>query len=242
MPRAARANPDKIPPPVPALSFRMDLPHGRCVALAIPEEGVTPGLLAGLDPEEVSFLSGLPSGRQSSFAAGRAALRAAIADLGLPLAPILPDERGAPRLPAGVLGSISHKWRLAVALAAPIDERRDCALGVDLEEERAFRFDISRRVLTSDELADIAPFTEPERTRAVLSRFCLKEAFYKAANGFVGRTIGFHEVAVTAIEADGRARFSGDLLSDPAPLIAQGWVGQPHPGYILASVAACRRG
>ena len=76
-------------------------------------------LLARLDPEERRFLAGLPEGRQASFAAGRAALRAALGDLGLPLAPLLPDGRGGPRLPPGALGSISHKRRLAVALAAP---------------------------------------------------------------------------------------------------------------------------
>ena len=188
---------------------------------------------------EIAFLRALPEPRQASFAAGRVALRAAIADLGLPLAPILPDERGGPRLPAGVLGSISHKRRLAVGLAAAGASDR-CALGVDLEEERAFRYDISRRVLTPEEQTEIASLTEPERTRAVLHRFCLKEAFYKAANGFVGRMITFQEVAVAAIDPAGTARFSGRLFAEH-PLDAQGWVGQPQPGYILGSVSACRR-
>ena len=181
---------------------------------------------------------GCRRGGGGAFAAGRAALRIAIAELGLPLAPILSEARGGPRLPAGVLGSISHKRRLAVALAAAAGASGACALGVDLEEERAFRFDISRRVLTPEELTDIGSLTEPERTRAVLARFCLKEAFYKAANGFAGRMIAFQEVAVAAISADGNARFAGRFFAEQ-PLVAQGWVGQPHPGYILGSVSAC---
>jgi 4'-phosphopantetheinyl transferase EntD len=216
-----------------ASTFRLDLPHGRCVGIAIQEGEPTAELLAALDPEERAFLVALPPLRQPSFAAGRAALRAAIADLGLPLAPLLPGGRGGPRLPAGVMGSISHKRRLAVALAAPADG--DAALGVDLEEARPFRIDISRRVLTPEEQAAVLPLTEPGRTSAVLARFCLKEAFYKAANGFVGRLISFQEVAIASIAPDGRAAFSGSLLA-ALPLQAEGWVGQPHPGYVVASV------
>ena len=74
---------------------------------------------------------------------------------------------------------------------------------------RPFRIDISRRVLTPGELAAAGALPEPARTAAIRARFCLKEAFYKAANGFVGRTISFQEVAVAAITPDGRARFEG---------------------------------
>jgi enterobactin synthetase component D len=216
-------------------AFRLDLPHGRCVGVEIPDGDLPAELLAALDPEERALLATLPPTRQASFAAGRAALRGAIADLGLPLAPLLPEGRGGPRLPAGVIGSISHKRRLAVALAAPAQGQG--ALGVDLEEARPFRIDISRRVLTPGEQADVAALSEPGRTSAVLARFCLKEAFYKAANGFVGRLISFQEVAVAAIDAGGRATFSGPLFA-AHPLAVDGWVGQPWPGYIVASVIA----
>jgi 4'-phosphopantetheinyl transferase EntD len=231
-----------------ACAFRLDLPHGRCVGVEISPHAPPPDQLAALDPQERAFLATLPPARQPSFAAGRTALRAALGDLGLPLAPLLPGPRGAPRLPPGALGSISHKQHLAVALAASTPAApvatplapADCALGVDLEEERPFRIDISRRVLTPGEREALRSLPEPERTAALRDRFCLKEAFYKAANIFVPRTISFQEVAVAAVGADGRARFEGSFL-DAHPLLADGWVGRPHPGYRIASVSVCRR-
>ncbi len=231
------AAPEGAPAPSqPEPLLHLDLPHGRCIGVPVPAGEPDAALLARLDPEEVAFLAGLPEGRRATFAAGRAALRAALGDLGLPLGPLLPDGRGGPRLPAGVLGSISHKRRLAVALAAAAPPGR-CALGIDLEEARPFRIDISRRVLTPDELATVAALPEGERTLAVLARFCLKEAFYKAANAFVGRTISFQEVAVAAIDRDGRATFAGPLLARGG-LTAEGWVGQPLAGYLLATATA----
>ncbi len=215
-----------------AVAFRLDLPHGRCVGVAINEGGPPAEQLAALDPQERTYLAGLPPGRQGSFAAGRLALRVALSELGIPLAPILPDGRGAPTLPAGAVGSISHKRRLAIALAA---RAPGLALGVDLEEDRPFRIDISRRVLTPPELAEVQALAEPARTSAVLDRFCLKEAFYKAANRLVPRTISFQEVAVVAIDPDGQASFAGSFL-DAHPLLPAGWVGRPHPGHVMASV------
>jgi 4'-phosphopantetheinyl transferase EntD len=279
-----------------ALAFRLDLPHGRCVGVAIPEgphpyplpasrgEGkqgavgggrvgtasaaLDPDLLAALDPQERAHLATLGPAAQHSFAAGRAALRAALADLNLPLAPILPGPRGAPQLPPGAAGSISHKPRLAVALAAtapttitptapgsaswlpsprglPRGEGKGegrppppCFLGIDLEELRPFRIDISRRVLTPAEQAAVQALPDPERTPALLARFCLKEAFYKAANQLVGRMIGFQEVAVTDLASDGTARFGGPFF-EAHPLHAEGWVGTPQEGYLLATARVC---
>jgi enterobactin synthetase component D len=217
-------------------AFRLDLPHGRCVGVAIADGDVPGERLAVLDPQERSLMEELSPAQQAPFAAGRAALRAAISDLGLPLAPLLRDPRGAPRLPPGVLGSISHKRRLAVALAAVAPAGGPvCALGVDLEELRPLRFDISRRVLTPEERAGVQALPEAERTFALLARFSLKEAFYKAANGFVGRLIGFQEVAIAALDPGGVAGFTGPFLQTE-PLAAEGWVGQPIAGYLVASV------
>ena len=63
----------------------------------------------------------------------------------------------------------------------------------------------------------------------MLARFCLKEAFYKAANGFVGRMISFQEVAVAAIDGDGRAVFRARSWRRTR-WPRDGWVGQPLAG------------
>jgi 4'-phosphopantetheinyl transferase EntD len=217
-----------------------DLPHGRCVAVAIPAE-VTAELLARLHPEERRHLAGLPEGRQPSFAAGRAALRTALTELGLPSEALLPDERGAPSLPAGVLGSISHKRTLAIALAAHAPGDAAAALGVDLEEDRPLRVDISRRVLTEGERRTLAQATVEQRDRDLIRRFSLKEAFYKAVNPFVRGYVSFHDVEVTGIDGDGRAGFAAALL-EQRKLVAEGWVGLPISGFTVASVLIEGRG
>src|SRR4051812_43096878 len=86
--------------------FRRDLPHGRCVGVAIPDD-VPDSTLAALRPEERAFAEALTAARRPSWVAGRVALRAALDDLGLESGPLLVTDRGAPLLSAGVLGSIS---------------------------------------------------------------------------------------------------------------------------------------
>lgn len=183
--------------------FRLELPQGLCLGVPVPET-ITPGVLADLDPEERAFLAQLGPNRQRTFAAGRLALRAALRELGLPDGPVLPDERGAPRLPVGALGSISHKRTLAVALAAPASEQ-GWALGVDLEEDRPLRVDIARRVLTEQERVPLEGLDPHERSHQVLARFSLKEAFYKAISGFVKRSVAFEEVVIEAATEPGPA-------------------------------------
>jgi phosphopantetheine--protein transferase-like protein len=219
------------------IAIRLELPQGLCLGVAVPEV-VTPALLERLHPEEARHLAGLPAARQVTFAAGRLALHAALHELGLPDAPVLPDARGAPRLPAGALGSISHKRGYAVALAAP-SSPEGWAIGVDLEEDRPPRIDISRRVLTDEELATLDALPDPERGRQVIRRFSLKEAFYKAVSGFVNRRVFFHEVAVEAVREGGPAALT--------PRLRDGFRCQVQAGLYLAAghivaVARVRRG
>jgi len=92
-----------------------------------------------LHEQEAALARSLPEARRDAFVAGRRALRAAIravapdrADLPLLLArPLLRTTRGAPTLPFGVRGSISHKRTRAIAMA---EAGTHGHLGVDLEE------------------------------------------------------------------------------------------------------------
>ncbi len=83
--------------------------------------------------------------RRRELVTGRTALHAAIGDRE---APILADDRGAPALPAGWVGSISHKGALAAAIAAPAG---DGWVGVDVERAAPSRVDIAGRILTPRE-------------------------------------------------------------------------------------------
>ena len=170
------------------VAFDLELDHGRCVGVRIPADD------APLVDEERAHASRLGPVRRRTWIAGRVALRAALARTGVEAGPILPDDRGAPRLPRGIAGSVSHKEGWAVALVSREDHAR---IGVDVEEDRARGRDVSSRVCTDEELVEIAGLDPDARGREVILRFSAKEAIYKALDPFVRRYVGFHEVSVT---------------------------------------------
>jgi phosphopantetheine--protein transferase-like protein len=153
----------------------------------------------------MDFLASLGPARRPTWIAGRVAMHAALMDLGLDASPILATQRGAPELPAGVTGSISHKRTLAVALAARLLD--GLSLGVDIEPIPAIpasltepswdnRPDISSRVMTPEELSVLATVPDSLRRREIVLHFSIKEALYKAINPLIGRYVSFQEATV----------------------------------------------
>jgi 4'-phosphopantetheinyl transferase EntD len=192
--------------------FAWELEHGLCVGVELPVED--DGLLL---PAERALAAEKKGARLPAWVGGRVAMRVAAARLGIALPPVGSDDRGAPVLPAGVLGSISHKADLAVALLGRDADPR-ARLGVDVEEDRPGKLDISGKVLRDEELDALASLGEPERGREVLLRFSLKEAVYKALDPFVRRYVGFKEVAVT-VSADGSAEVQPHLEAGEGPFV-----------------------
>ena len=180
--------------------FVLDLPFGTCVGVSLPADGAFE-LPAGLHPVETAFARALPEARRGGWVGGRFALRAALAAAGLEASePMLSTPRGAPLLPTGAVGSISHKRTIAVALCARQADPR-ATIGIDVEDLRPLRTDIASRVLTTEELA-VLPAEGPARDAAVLLAFSAKEAIYKALDPWVHRFVGFQEASV-AHAADG---------------------------------------
>jgi enterobactin synthetase component D len=193
--------------------FSLDLPHGRCVGVRISDE-TSADSLHSLHEDERAFAQTLAPGRRPSWIAGRLALRAAIGELGLSPGAILATDRGAPTLPDGVQGSISHKRTLAIGLAAL--RTADTRLGVDLEVDAALRVDIARRVLRPDELATLTDVSPEIRQREVLLRLSAKEAIYKALDPFVRRHVSFQEAEIH-LQDDGTTHASLFLTSNEGP-------------------------
>jgi enterobactin synthetase component D len=180
--------------------FLLELPFGICVGVALPEDGAFE-LPEVLHPLEAAFARARPEAQRAGWVGGRVALRAALAAVGVEAPePMLSTPRGAPILPPGALGSVSHKRALAVALCAREANPR-ATVGIDVEDLRPLRTDIASRVLTPDELAVIPP-SGFERDAAVLLRFSAKEAIYKALDPWVQRFVGFDE-AIVARAPDG---------------------------------------
>jgi enterobactin synthetase component D len=181
--------------------FDLQLLHGRAVALAIPGDDALDALAAILEPAELDLAREWAPARRRTWVAGRAALRTALQRSALPAPAVLSDDRGAPILPPGVLGSVSHKEDVAVALVVPASDPAT-HIGVDVEPDGPLRFDVSRKVLTRQEQAELAILPDAERLAEVRLRFSAKEAVYKALDPFVRRYVGFHEVSVRP-RADG---------------------------------------
>lgn len=216
-----------------AIAFHHATPHGILAAVHLPDssEPVPTPVLDRLHPAEAAQARTLGGYRQVSFVGGRLALAAAVSWAGAPVGPILPDDRGAPRLPRGWTGSVSHKRTLAVGMIA---RDVDGTLGCDLEDYGPPREGIAERVLRPEELDEVMRLPAERRWISILLRFSLKEALYKALDPHVRRWVGFHEVAVHP-ELQGRARLSLHLAAGEGPFEASARYDWLH-GRVLTSV------
>lgn len=196
------------------IAFDWGLEHGRCVGVRLTESDEAIDALADsvLLPEERAFAAKLVALRRRSWVGGRVAIRQALTLAGFDAPPVLADARGAPLLPAGIVGSVSHKEALAVALVA----RGPARIGVDVEVDGGLRQDISSHVLTEAEETELAPLLGAVRAREVVLRFSAKEAIYKALDPFVRRYVGFKEVAVRPLP-DGHGAVHAHLPATEGP-------------------------
>jgi enterobactin synthetase component D len=209
------------------------LKHGTLVMISA--DSLPQDLSVLLHRAELEFANTLGPGRKHTWIMGRASLRHAVRTLiGDPPA-LLVDHRGAPLVPDGLAGSISHKSEKAAALVALSSD--GSKVGLDIEHAVASRRDISSRILCDDELDQLREIAPSERGRAVTLRFSIKEAIYKAIDPFVQRYVGFREVAL---------QWSGDKVTVP-PLALDGhWFSvevtwQELSGFWI-STALARRG
>ena len=194
------------------------LPVGVASAEAF---GDPPGLV--LFPEEEALIARAVDKRRREFTTARACARNALAALGVPPAPILPGERGAPQWPPGIVGSITHcaGYRAAAAVRA-------CdvlTIGLDAEPDEALPGGVLEAVSLPGErerlrdLAAAAPGTCWDRLL-----FCAKEATYKAWFPLARGCLGFEEADISINATDGT--FESRLLV-PAPDVG----GSPLTGF-----------
>lgn len=163
------------------------------------------GVSAPLFAEEAEATRKMVEKRHREFAAGRAAARAAMADLSLPPVAIPMGHDRAPIWPEGLCGSISHCAGAAVALVAPLD--RAATLGIDIEDDTPLDADLWPDILTAQEVDWLMRQPEPARGRHAKAIFSAKEAVYKAQYPLTGRMLRFQDVVIHA----GSEVFSADL-------------------------------
>jgi 4'-phosphopantetheinyl transferase EntD len=164
-----------------------------------------------LYPEEEALVARAVERRRREFATVRRCARAALAELGLPAAPILRGERGAPQWPPDVVGSMTHcEGYRAAAVAYESDV---WTLGLDAEVNEPLPHGVLRPVARAEELPWLRELTATA-PHVCWDRllFSAKESVYKAWFPLTRRWLGFEEAVIIPDAADGT--FTARLLTE----------------------------
>jgi len=207
--------------------------HGVLAAVHIPDspDPVSEDVLSRLQPDERTLANEMRAYRQVSWTGGRLALHQAVRHLGERGDSVPSGPRGEPVLPRGIAGSVSHKRKLAVAIAARSSHG---TIGVDLEDLGPARKGIAERVLLQEELDAVATLPEERQWLAIVLRFSIKEAIYKALHPHVRRFVDFSEACVTP-DIDGTAHVEMRLTQKEGPFKVEAfyyWL----PGQVISTV------
>ncbi|MFF9018136.1 4'-phosphopantetheinyl transferase [Streptomyces sp. NPDC014870] len=187
---------DILPAGVRYADSRTDLPHEP------------------LHPEEEQLIALAVDVRRREFTTTRACARKALAGLGVPSVPILPGRRGAPRWPAGVVGSMTHCDGYRAAAVARAD--RTLTIGIDAEPNEPLPDGVLEAVAFPEESSAVHALARVN-TAVCWDRllFSAKESVYKAWFPLTERFIGFEEATIDLdVGGDSRGRASGEFLAE----------------------------
>ncbi|TYK44141.1 4'-phosphopantetheinyl transferase superfamily protein [Actinomadura decatromicini] len=162
---------------------------------------------ARLLPAEEAVVSQAVDKRRREFATARWCARRAMAELGVPPGPILPGERGAPRWPDGVVGSMTHCDGYRAAAVARAGEVR--SIGIDAEPDAPLPKGVFETIALPEEQLRTVPGVHADRLL-----FSAKESVYKAWFPLTRRWLDFDEADIV-LRADGT--FSARILAATRP-------------------------
>jgi 4'-phosphopantetheinyl transferase EntD len=167
-----------------------------------------------LFPEEEAVIRRAVDKRRREFTTVRVCARRALEDLGLPPAPILPGERGAPQWPYGVVGSMTHCDGYRAAVVAW--DTRVPVIGIDAEPHAPLPGGVLDTVALAGELRRLEQLSRSAPTvhwdRLL---FSAKECVYKAWFPVTRRWLGFEEADIV-LRRDGT--FAARLLATGATI------------------------
>ena len=168
-----------------------------------------------LFPEEREVIARSVAKRRAEFSTVRRCARLALAELGVPAAPIVPGERGAPRWPDGVVGSMTHCDSYCAAAVAPADVA--VGIGLDAEPHGPLPDGVLGLISRDEErprlvaLAEAEPAVHWDRLL-----FTIKESVYKVWYPITASWLDFSGASVTIEPAD--QRFTVELCV-PGPTV-----------------------
>ncbi len=157
--------------------------------------------------------------RRREFTTARACARRALAGLNIPPVPIETGDKGAPRWPTGVVGSITHcDGYRAAAVARATDVT---AIGIDAEPHGVLPDGVLDAIARPEEL-EFLPGLASAHPDVHWDRllFSAKESIYKAWFPIARRWLGFEDAIVTPsvdggfiarIQVEAPAPLAGDL-------------------------------
>ncbi|MFE3169182.1 4'-phosphopantetheinyl transferase [Streptomyces sp. NPDC059224] len=150
---------------------------------------------APLYPEEAALVARAVPKRRREFSAVRACARRAMEKLGVPPQPVVSGERGAPRWPDGLVGSMTHcEGYCAAALVRATDL---ASLGIDAEPHAPLPEGVAESVLLPSERERLRRLAA-ERPDLHWDRllFSVKESVYKAWFPLTGKWLDFMEADI----------------------------------------------
>lgn len=186
------------------------LPPG---VVASAELYVDPPGLAPL-PAEAPLVARSVAKRRNEFVTVRHCARLALADLGVPPAPILKGEKGEPCWPAGVAGSLTHCAGYRGAVVGRLGDIR--SVGIDAEPHDVLPDGVLDAVSLHAERRELAALPAGLHWDRLL--FCAKEATYKAWFPLTRRWLGFEDAHIVFdVDSSGtHGGFVSQILIDPA--------------------------
>lgn len=160
---------------------------------------ISPGDEKALMPDEAIALDASVLKVRRASGAARIVARQLLARIGIMGAALPKGDGGAPVWPPGVVGSMSHNSRIAVATVAL--SRDVSALGIDIEPGEPLQPDLLDLVATARERERIAE--DPFGGRLL---FAAKEAIYKAVYPLDRTFLDHHDVEVSLSRRRGVVR------------------------------------
>jgi len=150
---------------------------------------ILPGDEFALLPGESEAFAGSVTKVKRSSGAARIVARELLGRLGWPAVDVPKSASGAPIWPEGVVGSLAHDCRVAIAAVAL--SRDIAALGVDIEPAEPLPFDLLEIVATTSERQGIK-----DRPYGGRLLFAAKEAVYKAVYPLDHEFLEHHDVEI----------------------------------------------
>jgi 4'-phosphopantetheinyl transferase EntD len=159
--------------------------------------------------EEEAVVARAVEKRRVEFALGRTAARHALAQLEVPVGPLLQNKDRSVQWPETAWGSITHADGICAAVATL--RTSHAGIGIDAELRGRVKRELWGHIATEREQAWLDEGDSEEAAARATLLFSAKEAFYKAQFCASRGWVGFHDAE---LRFDDDANFEVELLID----------------------------